>query len=96
MRFQAVIDRVIKVVVLAGKAVDATLKYVLDLIDARQLVRRLTFLVTLVMCWETWKWALDLVEPTTQQIGLLAAVNVLLGGMFKFYSESRDKEKKDE
>lgn len=96
MSFQTVINGVTNFFVSSGKAFDAVLKYVLDIIDNRQIVRRITFLVTLTMTWITWKWALDLTEPSTQQIALLATVNALLGMMFKFYSESRDKCKKDE
>lgn len=90
MKFPKVLDYSVKVIKLIGAGFDFSLNYVLDLIDKRQIIRRLTFLMTLVMTWKTWEWALTLAEPTTQQLGLIGAVNLLLGGMFKFYNDSRE------
>lgn len=92
MKLQQLGDFLLKIIVLVGKGLDLALNYTLDIIDKRQIIRRLTFLMTLVMTYKTWEWSLSLVEPTTQQLGLLAAVNMLLGGMFKFYNDSRDKD----
>lgn len=90
MKCQKPFDFLVKVAQLLGSGFNFAINYVFDLVDKRQIIRRVTFMVTLFMTYKTWEWAINLVDPTTQQLGLLAAVNILLGGMFKFYNDSRE------